>query len=169
VTKEDFPGLIVQLWDKSFNPAHLTSGFQKMGLCLGMQSQPLSCEVPPFSKSAPETNSSHSFDTATSLSQPTAIKVIGTCRIGTTKVIGTCRIGTTKVIGTCRIGTTVTPMRLYLWGYFSKLPKRNDKTKATSRFYGEALTLDEVAERYAQEASKIAAKRYKANMYGSIN
>ena len=60
-------------------------------------------------------------------------------------------------------------MRLYLWGYFSKLPKRNDKTKATSRFYGEALTLDEVAERYAQEASKIAAKRYKANMYGSIN
>ena len=158
VTKEDFPGLIVQLWDKSFNPAHLTSGFQKMGLCLRMQSQPLSCEVPPFSKSAPETNSSHSFDTATSLSQPTAIKVIGTCRIGTT-----------KVIGTCRIGTTVTPMRLHLWGYFSKLPKRNDKTKATSRFYGEALTLDEVAERYAQEASKIAAKRYKANMYGSIN
>ena len=158
VTKEDFPGLIVQLWDKSFNPAHLTSGFQKMGLCLGMQSQPLSCEVPPFSKSAPETNSSHSFDTATSLSQPTAIKVIGTCRIGTT-----------KVIGTCRIGTTVTPMRLHLWGYFSKLPKRNDKTKAISRFYEEALTLDEVAERYAQEASKIAAKRYKANMYGSIN
>ena len=51
-------------------------------------------------------------------------------------------------------------MRLHLWGYFSKLPKRNDKTKATSRFYGEALTLDEVAERYAQEASKALQSEY---------
>jgi len=69
-------------------------------------------------------------------------------------------------------------MRLHLRGYFSKLlekkrerpGKRNDKTKAKPRFYGEALTLDEVAERYAQEeASKLQQKATKQKGMGSKN
>ena len=61
-------------------------------------------------------------------------------------------------------------MRLHLRGYFSNLLEkkrektvnRGDKCKAKPQFYGEALTSDEVAERFAEvEAQKAASKTTK--------
>ena len=145
VTKEGFPGLIAKLWEQSFKEAHLRSGFRKTGL------HPLSRDaIPahrltkslPFSQPAPATSSS-----ASSL-QPTTV----------------------EVVGVCTIGNTVTPIRLHLRGYFSKLlekkrerpaGKRGDKCKAKPRFYGEALTLDEVTERYAEEEVQKAKEKAK--------
>ena len=60
--------------------------------------------------------------------------------------------------GSLTYAGTTTPIRLHLRGYFSKLlqkkrekpVKAGDKCKAKPQFYGEALTLDEVKERYEQ-------------------
>ena len=74
-----------------------------------------------------------------------------------------------ELVGTCTIGSTTTPIRLHLRGYFSKLlqkkrerpTRREDKSKAKPRFYGEALTLDEVTERYAEEEALMAKQKAK--------
>ena len=54
----------------------------------------------------------------------------------------------------------MTLIRLHLHGYFSKLlqkkwekpVKAGDKSKAKPQFYGEVLTLNEVKERYYEQA-----------------
>ena len=68
-----------------------------------------------------------------------------------------------------------TPMRFYLRGYFTKLLQKKrekpvgtkSKQKVKPRFYGEALTLDEVAERFAaEEAQKSEQKKSKKKRAG---
>jgi len=75
-----------------------------------------------------------------------------------------------EVVGTCTLGKSTTPMRLHPCGYFSNLLEkkrektvnRGDKCTAKPQFYGEALTSDEVAERFAEvEAQKAASKTTK--------
>ena len=65
-----------------------------------------------------------------------------------------------EVTATCTIKNVVTPVRLHLCGYFSKLLKDNkpckrggsaSKQKTKPRFYGEALTSDEIYERTEKE------------------
>ena len=64
-----------------------------------------------------------------------------------------------ELVGTCTIGSTVTPIRLRLMGYFSRLLQKNkenksrptDKRKVKPRFYGEALTVDDVYQQLAEE------------------
>ena len=64
-----------------------------------------------------------------------------------------------ELVGTCTIGSTMTPIRQRLMGYFSWLLQKNkenksrpaDKRKVKPRFYGEALTVDDVYQRLAEE------------------
>lgn len=102
VTKEDFPSLIKKLWDQSFQPAHLRSGFQKAGL------HPLSRDAIPasrLSKSLPF----QKVTSATSQSElPEVIEI--------------------QASGTMTCGSTMTPIRLHLRGYFSRiLQKKREK------------------------------------------
>lgn len=135
VTKEDFPSLIKRLWEQSFLSAHLRSGFQKTGL------HPLSRDAIPASR--------------LSKSLPFQRDTASACASSTSKPPETIEIHAT---GSLTFGGTTTPIRLHLRGYFSKLlqkkrekpVKAGDKCKAKPHFYGEALTLDEVKERYEQ-------------------
>ena len=147
VTKQEFPILLAKLWDQSFLPQHLKSGFRRTGLCpLSRAAIPSSrlTKALPFSRPPPtrpmqpqpaETSSSHS-----EAEEQTAVTI--------------------ELVGTCTVESTVTPVRLQLTGYFSQLIKKNkenttkarpDKCKVKPRFYGEALTLDEVYERLREE------------------
>ena len=64
-----------------------------------------------------------------------------------------------ELSGNCSINGTVTPIRLHLRGYFTKVLQKNrqhrdrqvDKCKVRPKFYGEALTLDEVHDRIVAE------------------
>ena len=64
-----------------------------------------------------------------------------------------------NLVGTCTVNKSVTPIRLELRCYFSQLLKKNrekqshptDRHKVKPRFYGEALTLDDVFERLLEE------------------
>ena len=75
-----------------------------------------------------------------------------------------------ELSGNCSINGTVTPVRLYLRGYFTKVLQKNrqhrdrqvDKRKVRPKFYGEALTLDEVHDRIvAEKKEKEAAAKQK--------
>ena len=74
-----------------------------------------------------------------------------------------------ELVGTCTVGSSITPIRLHLRGYFSKLlqkkrerpTRREDKSKTKPHFYGEALTLDEVTEMYAEEEALKAKQKAK--------
>ena len=149
VTKEDFPGLISRLWERSFKAAHIKSGFRKTGL------HPLSRDAIPadrLTKSLPFS------------SQPaTATGSTASC-----KDTSSTERHVIELVGTCTIGSMTTPIRLHVCGYFSKLlqkrerpTRREDKSKAKPRFYGEALTLDEVTERYAEEEALKTKQRAK--------
>ena len=147
VTKQEFHILLAKLWDQSFLPQHLKSGFRRTGLCpLSRAAIPSSrlTKALPFSRPPPtrpmqpqpaETSSSHS-----EAEEQTAVTI--------------------ELVGTYTVESTVTPVRLQLTGYFSQLIKKNkenttkarpDKRKVKPRFYGEALTLDEVYERLREE------------------
>ena len=75
-----------------------------------------------------------------------------------------------ELSGNCSINGTVTPIRLHLRGYFTKVLQKNrqhrdrqvDKRKVRPKFYGEALTLDEVHDRIvAEKEEKEAAAKQK--------
>ena len=61
--------------------------------------------------------------------------------------------------GECAVNNSVTPIRIHLRGYFTKLLQKNkqkrsqrvDQRKVKPHFYGEALTVDEVYERMVAE------------------
>ena len=139
-----------RLWERSFKAAHIKSGFRKTGL------HPLSRDAIPadrLTKSLPFSN------------QPaTATGSTASC-----KDTSSTETHVIELVGTCTIGSTTTPIRLHLRGYFSKLlqkkrerpTRREDKSKAKPRFYGEALTLDEVTERYAEEEALKAKQKAK--------
>ena len=136
ITKEDFPMLLSKLWERSFRPQHLVSGFYRCGLC-------------PVSR---EAVSSHKLSTALPHTKPHDVEPPPTI--------------TVEMTGKCTVGNAVTPIRLHLRGYFSSLLQKNkpqkgqaaDKRKAKPRFYGEALTLDEVYERVSEEQRQKEAK-----------
>ena len=137
ITKEDFPMLLSKLWETSFRPQHLVSGFYRCGLC------PVSREAIP----------SHKLSTALPHAKPhDDVEPPPTI--------------TVEMTGNCTVGDSVTPIRLHLRGYFSNLLHKNkpqkskasDKQKAKPRFYGEALTLDEVYERVSEEQKQKEAK-----------
>ena len=129
MTNEDFPSLIKKLWEQSLLPAHLRSGFQKTELHpLSRDAIPASC----LSKNLP-----FQKDTARASS--------------TSEPPETIKIQTT---GSLTYAGMMTPIRLHLHGYFSKLLQKKqekpvkvgDKCNDKLQFYGEALTLDEVKE-----------------------
>ena len=74
--------------------------------------------------------------------------------------------------GTCTISSTITPIRLYLKGYFAQLLQRKkskavstEKSRVKPRFYGEALTVDEVYERMAAEEHEKKGKKAKGQAW----
>ena len=148
VTKEDFPGLISRLWERSFKAAHIKSGFRKTGL------HPLSRDAIPVD--CPTKSLPFSSQSATATGSTASCKDTGSTE---THVI--------ELVGTCTIGSTTTPIRLHLRGYFSKLlqkkrerpTRREDKSKAKPCFYSEALTLDEVTEEEALKAKQKGKKK----------
>ena len=146
VTKEDFPSLLANLWKDSFLSQHLINGFSKSGLC------PLSREAIPASKLLKALPHSHGpiQESQKKISKDNASQPEDS---GKSEI-------TVKVTAKCTINNVVTPIRLYLRGYFSKLLKDNkpcrhggpaSKYKTKPRFYGEALTLDDVYERMEEE------------------
>ena len=167
VTKEDFPMLLKRLLDKSFLPQHLISGFIKCGLC------PLSREkIPPHKLrkadpyvKLPDSKSSEE-ETASGTDKPSQSDVgmnsESNCLPKQSVVL--------ELSGECTINKTITPVRLHLRGYFTEVLQKNrqqrtrqmDKRKVRPKFYGEALTLDEVHERLLmEEEEKKAAKQKK--------
>ena len=148
VTKEDFPSLVAKLWDCSFKPEHLKSGFWKTGLC-------------PLSRNA---ITSQQLTKSLPFSQPSSAANAETTGTASSES------ATFDLTGTCTVGSSTTPMTLHLHGYFTKLlektrerpVKRGDKSKARPCFYGEALNLDEVTERFTEaEAQKASLKKAK--------
>ena len=79
VMKESFPGLISQLWDQSFLPAHLQGGFRKAGLCpFSRNAIPLSR----LSKSLPFASSvANPGPESESSAQPKHVEVTGVCNV----------------------------------------------------------------------------------------
>lgn len=141
VTKQEFPYLLAKLWDVSFLPEHFISGFRKAGLC-------------PFSR---ESISPTQLNKALPISKPRPAvppKSQPTVPSDDSNAVSV------ELVGTCTIKSAVTPIRLHLRGYFSQLLQKNrersthpaDKRKVKPRFYGEALTVDEIYERLVEEA-----------------
>ena len=149
-----------RLWERPFKAAHIKSGFRKTGL------HPMSRDAIPvdlLTKSLP-----FSSQPATATGSTATTGSIASCK-GTTS---STEMHAIELVGACTIGSSTTPIRLHLRGYFSKFlqkrerpTRREDKSKTKPRFYGEALTLDEVTERYAEEEAlkekqKVEKKRY---------
>lgn len=159
-TKEDFPELLYQLWEKSFLPKHLVSGFLKCGLC------PLSREaIPSHRLSKADPHKSLPTQQHLDVEAPTSPSEV---------VI--------QLSGECTVNNAVTPIRLHLRGYFSQLIHKNKQSRCQQdkagkrrikpKFYGEALTTDEIYDRIAAEeqnkkTSKDKAKASKKGARGS--
>ena len=143
VTKQEFPSLISKLWDRSFCPDHLVSGFRKTGI------YPLSREAISSSKlmkALPFSGDSSSSD-CSDLEQSSH----------TEQARSSDHTVTVKLHGTCTVDSSITPIRLELKGYFSNLLQKKqahkavDKQKVKPKFYGEAVTLDKVYDRLVDE------------------
>lgn len=80
ITKEDFPMLLSKLWERSFRPQHLVSGFYRCGLC------PVSREAVP----------SHKLSTALPHTKPHDVEPPPTITI--------------EMTGKCTVGNVVTPI-----------------------------------------------------------
>ena len=134
VSKEDFPGLIAQLWKVTLLPAHLIHAISPLKL---NKADPHVDTKPP---EKPQAVSQDPQDQSQPPSQDPADFEIRLC-------------------GQCTINQTVTPIRMHLKGYFTKVLQKNrqarnpkvDKRKVKPKFYGEALTADDVYERMLQE------------------
>ena len=150
VTKQEFPSLISKLWDRSFCPDHLVSGFRKTPLSREAISSSKLMKSLPFSG---DSSSSDCSDREQSLHTEQARSPDHTV--------------TVKLHGTCTVDSSITPIRLELKGYFSKLLQKKqahkavDKQKVKPKFYGEAVTLDEVYDRLVDEEVKKKEKEEK--------
>ena len=154
VTKEDFPALLAKLWEVSFLSKHLISGFEKCGLC------PLSRAAIPshkLSKAAPHATEPDKEKPQEPSQQPPVQDTSQHSGDGEDQEFEV------RLDGECTVNNAVTPIRLYLKGYFTKVLQQNkqaksrkvDKRRVKPRFYGEALTTDDVYERVlAEEAAK---------------
>ena len=135
VTKEDFPSLLANLWKDSFLSQHLNNGFSKSGL------YPLSRGAISASKLLKALPHSHDpiQESQKKVSKDNASQPKGSEKSEIT----------VEVTAKCTVNNVVTPIRLHLRGYFSKLLKDNkpcrrggpaSKYKTKPRFYGEAFT-----------------------------
>ena len=136
ITKEEFPRLLDELYEKSFLPQHFRSGFRKCGLyplCREAISLSKLSKALPYSKpSKPEVNNSSI--------EPEVVL---------------------DFKGTVTVAKTTTPIRFQLRGYFAQLlqakepgSKSTDKWKVKPKFYGEALTTDDVFQRFEEEETR---------------
>ena len=136
VTKDIFPSLIKELWEKSIKPEHLRGGFKSAGLApfnpTAIPSDRLSPSLVVRNETSPELSPE---------SQPTAPELQGAIFNGT---------------GLLNIGGE-TPIRVELRAYFVKALQPADKPQGMRRRrrvelsdYGEVLTNDQVLERLEQ-------------------
>ena len=136
ITKEEFPRLLDELYEKSFLPQHFRSGFRKCGL------HPLCREAISLSK----------LSKALRNSKPSKPEV-NNSSIEPEVVL--------DFKGTVTVAKTTTPIRFQLRGYFAQLlqakkpsSKSTDKRKVKPKFYGEALTTDDVFQRFEEEETR---------------
>ena len=150
-------------------PQHLISGFIKCGLC------PLSREkIPPHKLrkadpyvKLPDSKSSEEETAGQSNGTDKPSQSDGGMNSESNDLPKQCVV--LELSGECTINKTITPVRLHLRGYFTEVLQKNrqqrtrqmDKRKVRPKFYGEALTLDEVHERLLMEEEKKAAKQKK--------
>jgi len=149
VDKTVFPCLLKKLWEDSFKAEYLAAGFRKAGLC------PISKENIPKSSYAPS---------LPHLQQPQAESYSS---LNGTKIVATEADECGSGIHTIQIKMSccecvdvkdITPVRVYLRGYFSTLiGRKKTEARKTSRrrvkplYSGEALTADEIYERLEEE------------------
>ena len=150
VTKDVFPSLLKELWDKSIKPEHLRGGFKLAGLA------PFNPDVISRDRLSPSlvTGSGTPPDPPES-SRPTTPPPRSVMFRG---------------VGTVHVGET--PIRVELRAYFVKVLQPADKRGAQRRRrvelndHGEVLTSDQVLERLeqaeAEKARKVAKKARKA-------
>ena len=140
VDKTVFPSLIRKLWDESFQPDHLKAGFKRAGLC------PVSKDAIPKSSYAPSL-----METTTTTTTPTPTVQATDCDSQDHTVhvqVSCCE---------CFRQTHITPVRIYLRGYFSNLigkkqeEKKTERRKVKSVYSGEALTSDDMIARLEDE------------------
>ena len=148
VDKTEFPNLLRKLWDASFQPHHLSAGFRRAGLF------PLCQDSIPKSSYAPAVPQSRDHDgQLTSTPQPSnAHDSLHTVEVS----VKCCD---------CFTETQLTPVRVYLQGYFAKLigdTKANGRKTVRRRvkplYSGEALTTDEIYERLEDDDRKKTEK-----------
>ena len=181
-----FPRLLYRLWEVSFLPRHLKSGFLKCGLCplereaILSQRLSLSHKKPPTESSSNVTGEISSSCTVTGESSS---KMTEESSTATDSGDGDSNAKTEVVIhltGEFSMNSTVTPNRLHLREYFAHLLQKNklgrkhteNKQKLKPKFYGEALEFyskiteeeekaTKLKETAAQKASKQLAKEQK--------
>ena len=166
VTKEDFPALLLRLWELSFKPEHLKNGFIKCGLCpLNKDAIPASklCKAEPLK--GPHKDPSHEATVRPTASSGTSEAVRPTASSGTSEA-ETYSTDPVEIVvnltGKCQVNTFVTPIKLHLRGYFAKILHKNKETrkrtenkqKIKPQFYGEALTTDDFFERVREEEKR---------------
>ena len=186
VTKEDFPMLLARLFEKSFLPQHFISGFTKCGLCpLSRDKIPshklqksnpyvksvlpesekdeLSGKLTPRERPAQNEENSHTrihiqTDSSDGHSQSENLNTSSDELSRSEKSDNTEKPSKSNIVlelsGNCSINGTVTPIRLHR-------DRQVDKRKVRPKFYGEALTLDEVHDRIVaeKEEKEAAAKQ----------
>ena len=144
VDKTEFSGLLKKLWEESFEAKHLKAGFRKAGLC------PLTTEnisKSSFAPSLPHTLLPHEPQTPTKGDQAAWADDTDTHLIHVQ--VKCCE---------CFSEKQLTPVRVYLRGYFARLlgKKKAEKKKTARRkvkalYSGEALMADDIYERLEEE------------------
>ena len=172
VTKEEFPHLLAELYQKSFHPHHFKSGFHACGLyplCRDAISLKKLSTALPFTKaSEPEpgvvsgvqdNNSVKSGNSSVNSGDNSGEDNSSGDNSGEDNSSVKQREEVViQLSGTFTYEKTITPIPLHLRGYFAdllqkkkKYTKQIDRRKVKPRFYGEALTADEVYERMVEE------------------
>ena len=154
-------GLINQLWTDAFPSAHLKSGFRASGLYpLNRHAIPAARLAPsiPFVSGPDPSLSSHPIQPppseSTTVSAPTPSPTTTPADLPTLQDLK------------CHdCGNSITPVRLHVVAYFTHHLQKQNKSKAKDnqrvkpRYYGEALTRDEIVQRLEENEKQ---KREKA-------
>ena len=160
VNKPVFSSLIRKLWECSFKPSHLIAGFRATGLYpvdKAVVQGKLSASIP-FCLPSTSVPSSTSSDVSSVSSAGTSASSAPSSSSSAVALQGTLLIK-----GACsNCGAALTPMRPHLTLHFQNLLQQKNASKTTnnrkrvkSKYYGEALTSDEVFERLqAEEENK---------------
>ena len=165
-------GLINKLWEESFTPTQLKGGFRACGLF------PVNRDaIAPFklATSVPFTMGTSTCTGGTAPETATATTTTKAIDTGTAKAIdtGTAKAtvkptakATTVLDLKCKdCGSTMTPIRMHVVAYFTQhlqkefQQKPKDKRRLKPRYYGEALTRDEIIERMEEEEREKQEKK----------